>query len=63
MIAPHRSIPEPDPPTLLGDVRRTLSLYPEAADHPRRLAEYLKAEEHAVRECLEVLRVEGEVRS
>lgn len=52
-----------DAPALLGDVRRTLSVYPEAADHPRRLAEYLKADERAVRACLEVLRVEGEVRS
>ncbi len=50
-----------DPPSLLGDVRQALSLCPDLADHPRRLAEYLWVEEQAVRVCLEALRVEGEV--
>jgi len=61
MILAAPSIPEPDSPTLLGDVRRALSFYPEAVAHPRRLADHLGADERAVRECLEVLRVEGEV--
>jgi len=47
-----------DPPSLLGDVRQALSLQPALADFPARLAEKLKADERAVRECLEVLRVE-----
>jgi hypothetical protein len=50
-----------DPPSLLGDVRQALSLHPELADYPRRLAEYLEAEEQDVLECLAALRVEGEV--
>jgi hypothetical protein len=31
------------------------------ADFPRSLAEYLEADEQDVRECLDALRVEGEV--
>jgi hypothetical protein len=48
-----------DPPTLLGDIRQVLSLRPVLANHPRRLAEYLEADERTVRECLEALYVEG----
>jgi len=48
-----------DPPSLLGDVRQALSLWPSLADCPRRLAEYLEADEKAVRMCLEALYVEG----
>jgi hypothetical protein len=48
-----------DLPILLGDVRQALSLRPALADHPRRLAEYLEADERAVWECLEALYVEG----
>jgi hypothetical protein len=51
-----------DPPALLGDVRQALSLRPDLADYPRRLAEHLEVDEQAVRECLAVLRVDGEVR-
>lgn len=50
-----------DPPALLGDLRLALSLRPELADYPRRLAAHLEADELAVRGCLEALRVEGEV--
>lgn len=51
-----------DPPALLGDLRLVLSLRPELAGYPRRLAEYLEADEQAVRECLEPLRDErGEI--
>jgi hypothetical protein len=45
--------------SLLGDVRQALSLRPTLADHPRRLAEHLEAEECAVRECLDVLYIGG----
>ncbi|MBA3491749.1 MAG: hypothetical protein H0T55_06675 [Rubrobacteraceae bacterium] len=48
-----------DPPSLLGDVRQALSLRPALAGYPARLAEYLEAEVRAVRECLEVLYLEG----
>jgi hypothetical protein len=62
MILAAPSIPEPDLPALLGDVRLALSLRPELADYPRRLTEHLEAEEQDVRECLETLRDErGEV--
>lgn len=44
-----------DPPALLGDLRLTLSLRPELEYRPRRLAEYLGAEEQAVQECLDAL--------
>jgi hypothetical protein len=50
-----------DPPSLLGDVRQALSLRPELAAYPRRLVEHLEAEEQPVRECLDALRIEGEV--
>ena len=50
-----------DPPTLLGDVRQALSLRPALADFPNQLAEHLKADEWAVRACLEALTVEDEV--
>lgn len=48
-----------DPPSLLGDVRQALSLRPVLVDHPRRLAEYLDADEQAVQECLEARFIEG----
>jgi hypothetical protein len=48
-----------DPPALLGDVRQALSLRPALADFPARLAEHLEADERVVRECLEVLYLEG----
>jgi hypothetical protein len=48
-----------DPPSLLGDLRQALSLQPALADYPWRLAEYLEADEKAVRMCLEALYVEG----
>jgi hypothetical protein len=48
-----------DPPALLGDVRFALSLRPVLADFPARLAKYLEADDRAVRECLEVLYLEG----
>ncbi len=50
-----------DAPTLLGDLRLALSLRPELADFPRSLAEHLEADERDLRECLDALRVEGEV--
>jgi hypothetical protein len=50
-----------DPPSLLGDLRQALSLRPALADYPRRLADHLEADEHAVRDCLEALRIEGGV--
>ncbi len=50
-----------DPPTLLGDVRQALSLRPELAEHPQRLAAHLGADEQAVLMCLDALRAEGEV--
>ncbi len=51
-----------DTPALLGDLRLALSLSPELADYPRRLAEHLEADEQDVRGCLEALRDElGEV--
>jgi len=50
-----------DPPSLLGDVRQALSLRPALADFPTWLVEHLKADEVAVRACLEALLVEGEV--
>jgi len=49
-------IPEPD---LLPEVRFLLSWYLELADYPVRLAVELEVEEHGVRACLEVLKVEG----
>ncbi len=62
MIAPQRSIPEADPPALLGDIRLALSLRPEFGDYPRSLADHLEAEEQEVRGCLETIRDElGEV--
>ena len=48
-----------DAPALLGDLRLALSLRPELADFPRRLAAYIEAEEQDVRQCLEVLHLEG----
>jgi hypothetical protein len=60
MIAPI-TVYTDDPPSLLGDVRQALSLRPILVDYPTRLAELLKADERAIRECLEALRVEGEV--
>ena len=57
MLAPTPIVP--DPRTLLGDVRQALSLRPGLADFPARLAEYLKADERTVRECLEALYLEG----
>jgi len=60
-LSPTHSISEPNPPALLGDLRLALSLRPELADFPRSLAEYLEADEQDVRECLDALRVEGEV--
>jgi hypothetical protein len=48
-----------DTPSLLGDVRQALSLRPGLVDYPRRLAEYLEANEQAVCACLEVLYLEG----
>lgn len=59
MLAPTSIVH--DPPALLGDLRLALSLRPELADYPRRLAEHLEADEYTVRECLEALRVEGRV--
>ncbi len=43
-------------PALLGDLRLALSLRPELADHPRRLATHLEAEEQSVLELLDALR-------
>jgi hypothetical protein len=64
MIRATTSIPEPDPPILLGDLRLALSLQPGLADYPRRLAAYIEAEEQDVRACLESIRDErGEVLS
>jgi hypothetical protein len=60
MIAPHRSILEPD---LLPDVRLLLSWYPELAGRPERLAAELEVEENSIRASLEALRVEGAVLS
>jgi len=60
MIRATTSIPEHDPPALLGDLRLALSLRPQLADHPRRLASHLKAEEQDVRQCLEAIRDERE---
>jgi hypothetical protein len=57
MLAPLPIVHEA--PSLLGDLRQALSLRPTLADHPRRLAEYLEADEPSVRACLEVLHVEG----
>jgi hypothetical protein len=48
-----------NPAALLGDVRMVLNLRPALADFPVRLAEYLEADEPAVRECLDVLYLEG----
>lgn len=60
MLAPNPILH--DPPDLLGNVRAVLSLRPNLEDYPRRLAEYLSAEEWIVRECLETIRDErGEV--
>ena len=59
MLAPSHILH--DPPSLLGDVRQALSLRPALADFPTRLAEHLKADERAVRMCLEALLVEDEV--
>lgn len=50
-----------DPPALLGDLRLALSRCPELADYPARLAATLETDEWAVQQCLEALRVEGEV--
>ncbi len=50
-----------DPPALLGDLRLALSLRPELADYPRRLAEHLEADEQSVREVLEDRRYLDEV--
>jgi hypothetical protein len=60
LLAPSRILPD-SPTVLLGDLRLAISLRPELAHHPRRLAEYLKVRELEVRMCLEALRVEGEV--
>jgi hypothetical protein len=60
MLAPIRIVHD-DPPSLLGDVRRELSLRPILADYPERLAAELEAAEQAFRACLEALEVEGEV--
>jgi hypothetical protein len=57
MLAPlKRSIPEPE---LLPEVRLLLSMCPELADHPERLAAKLGAEENGVRACLAALELEG----
>ena len=50
-----------DPPSLLGDVRLTLSLSLHLLDHPEALAALLEADEHDIEEALEALAVEGEV--
>lgn len=57
MLAPTPVIH--DQPTLLGDVRRALSLCPALADYPVRLAEHLGADEQTLRVCLEALYLEG----
>ena len=57
MLAPTSIVH--DPPPLLGDLRQALSLRPALADFPAQLAEHLKAEERAIRACLEVLYLEG----
>ena len=57
MLAPNTIVH--DPPSLLGDVRQALSMWPALADFPARIAERLEADERAVRECLEVLYLEG----
>ena len=59
MIAPTPIVP--DPPSLLGDVRLTLSLSPHLIDHPGALAALLEADEHDIEAALEALTVEGEV--
>ncbi len=61
MIRATVSIPEPNPPALLGDLRLLLSLAPELEDHPRRLAACLEADEQSVREVLEDRRYLDEV--
>jgi len=48
-----------DPPSLLADVRQALSLQPALADFPARLAGKLQADQRTVRDCLEVLYLEG----
>ena len=61
-LSPALSIPKPNSPALLGDLRLALSLRPGLASYPGRLAEDLEAEERSVRECPEALRDErGEV--
>jgi hypothetical protein len=59
VLAPKKIVH--DPPGLLGDLRLALSLRPELADQPHRLAEHLEADECEVRACLEILTVQGEV--
>ena len=59
MLAPTSIVH--DPPSLLADVRQALSLRPELAAYPRRLADHLEAEEQTVQECLDALRIEGGV--
>lgn len=56
---PYQSVH--DSPVLLGDLRLALSPRPELADHPRRLAEHLKADEQDVRRCLDVLYLDDEL--
>jgi len=48
-----------DASTLLGDVRQALSLCPNLADFPARLADLLEADECVVRECLDALYLDG----
>ena len=59
MLAPNPIVH--DPPSLLGDVRLTLSLSPHLLDHPEVLAALLEADEHEIEAALEALLVEDEV--
>jgi hypothetical protein len=52
-----------DPPSLLGDVRGLLHVWPQLVAYPSRLAALLRVDEHAVQQALEALEVDGEVLS
>ena len=60
MLAPTQILHDV-PPFLLGGVRQALSLRPGLVDYPARLAKLLRADEAAIRTCLEALAIEGEV--
>jgi hypothetical protein len=52
-----------DPPSLLGNVRGLLHVWPQLVAYPGRLAALLGVDEYAVHDALEALEVEGEVLS